>query len=119
MVAKAHALGNTGLTSNPCCLPVHNLSSQTRHIIDNQSAELKRSHRMLSVFVLVLSLAVATVLCFLVASSPVNAMQITYKTQPSTTDGLVALAALLSLGASAGVGIALVKMQFSPARRKR
>lgn len=118
MDAKAPALEIAELANNPCCLPVHNLSAQTRHIIDHQSAELKRAHRMLSVFALVLSLALATVLCLLVATSPVKAMQIVYEPQAKTADSLVALAALLSLGASASVGIALVKLQFSPARKR-
>lgn len=118
MVTKIPALEIAELANNPCCLPVHNLSSQTRHIVDRQSAELKRAHCMLSVFALVLSLALATVLCLLVITSPVNAMQIVYEAQTKTADGFVALAALLSLAASAGVGIALVKLQFSPVRKR-
>lgn len=118
MFAKAPALGITGFASDPCRLPVHNLCSQTRHIIDNQSSELKRSQRMLSIFALVLSLALAIVMCLLIASSPVSAMQIAPKAHIDAADGLVALGALLSLAASAGVGIALVKLQFRPARKR-
>lgn len=118
MITHIPALEIAELPGNPCCLPVHNLSSQTRHIVGRQNVELKRAHRMLSAFAVVLSLALATVLCLLVTTSSVNAMQIVYETQTKTADGFVALAALLSLGASAGVGIALVKLQFSAVRKR-
>lgn len=118
MFAKAPTLGITELMSSSCRLPVHSLSSQTRHIIDSQSAELKRAHRMLSVFAVVLSLALATVLCLLVASSPVNAMQASQAVRFNPADTLVVLGALLSLAASAGVGIALIKLQCRPARKR-
>jgi len=118
MVAKTPALEIADVSNNPCCLPVHNLSSQTRHITGNQNAELKRSRRMLSVFALVLGLALATVLCLLIAASPVNAMQLAHQPHVDTADDIVALAALLSLSASASVGIVLVKSQLSPARKR-
>ena len=118
MFLKSSVSGATGFAFDPCRVPVHDLSSQTRHFMDRQSAELQRSNRMLSAFVLILGLAVATVMCLLVTSSPVNAMQIVTKSQASTADGLVAIAALISLAASAGVGFALIRLQFSPVRKR-
>ena len=66
------AFANSVFTNN-CRLPVHSLSAQTRHIVDSQSSQLRQSQRMLSLFVLVLCLAVATVLCLLIVNTPAHA----------------------------------------------
>ncbi|MGI9462503.1 MAG: hypothetical protein ACR2OM_01090, partial [Aestuariivirgaceae bacterium] len=71
MHAKTSATGLPYFAAESCRLPVHNLSSQTRHILDSQNVQLQRSQKMLYLFALVLSLALATVLCLLITTSPV------------------------------------------------
>lgn len=118
MIAKTLACGLPGFAAETCRLPVHSLSSQTRHILEDQDLDLLRSQKMLSLFVLALSMALATVVCLLVTSTPVDAMELTLKPPSATTSGLVALGAFLSLSASAGIGIALVRNQLSAAKKR-
>lgn len=105
--------------TNSCRLPVHSLSSQTRHIVDSQSTQVRQSQRMLSLFVLVLCLAVATVLCLLIVNSPANAAPYSMAEQIKPSDGLIALGALTSLAASFAIGFALVINQLRPVRKRR
>lgn len=99
MVAYAPALETADAPNNRGCVPAQNLGLHIRHI-------------------LLRALALATLLCLMVAASPVYAMQLAHQPHVDKTDDIVALAALLSIGASAGFGFVLVKLQFSPARKR-
>ncbi len=118
MIARTSTSGLTYFPAERCRLPVHSLSTQTRHILDNQKVDFQRSQKMLYLFALVLSLALATVLCLLITTTPVSAMPIPPQPQANPTGGLVALGAILSLGASAGVGIALITAHFGTFRKR-
>ena len=102
-----------------CRLPVLGLSEQTRHIVDNHHATSQRSNRMLSLFVVILSLALATVLGLLVVTSPVNAMSIPPQPDLDVAEGFIALTAIGSLAASVWVGIVLVRTQLAPAKNRK
>ena len=118
MIARTSASGLPGFAAETCRLPVHSLSSQTRHILDQQQIAVRQSQQMLSLFVLVLCLALATVVCLLVTTTPVGAMELTLKPPSATANGLVALGAIVSLCASAAIGVALVKNQLIPAKKR-
>ncbi len=105
--------------TNNCRLPVHSLSAQTRHIVDSQSSQVQQSQRMLSLFVLVLCLAVATVLCLLIINTPAHAAAYQLAPQLHPADGLIALGALTSLVASFTIGLALIISQFRPKTGRR
>ncbi len=118
MLAKTSAPGLPGFAADTCRLPVHNLSSQTRRILDNQSREVQRSRKMLSLFALVLSLALATVLGLLITSNPASASPIALQPHTDPAGGLVALGALLSLAVSAGISIVLINTQLSTVQKR-
>ena len=119
MHTNALDVAEVGVFTNNCRLPVHSLSTQTRHIVDSQSTQVRQSQRMLSLFVLVLCLAVATVLCLLIVNSPANAAPHPMAAQINASDGLIALAALVSLVASFAIGFGLIVNQLRPAFRRR
>ena len=110
------AISQFAISSNK--FPVQPLSSETRQIIDNQLSHTRQSNRMLSLFALVLCLALATVLCMLITTSPVNAMQVIQSVPAPKTSGLVALGAMTSVTAAFVVGYVLVRLQFEPARKR-
>jgi hypothetical protein len=93
------------------------LAQQGQTMLDQHSTVSKGANRMLSLFAVILSLALAAVLFMLFAATPVNAMNSLppFEIAAAKADGLVALAAMGSLGTAFGLGFALIRLHLRPA----